>query len=230
MTPLRLPSLTLVTDRQLYRAKSEKKWDPLSVVESAIEGGVDIVQLRTRQGNEDLGLYAVAMRLREMTEGRVQFVITGDLELAEKCMADGVLLQERTYKPADARAFLRDDRAKSVGVFARSVIGASRSEMGGADYCQYGPIFDQNNVESVSALQSIRRIKDAVQIPVIAFGGVANKEQAVDCLRAGADGVAVTDAIRSAMDPRAAAREMRIALDAAWRALHGPPEPPLAPK
>jgi thiamine-phosphate pyrophosphorylase len=209
-----------VTGRALYRPRADKRADPLSLVEAAVAGGVNIVQLRARGGGaDDLGLYAVALRLREMTAGHARFVVTGDLELAEKCRADGVLLAERSYKPAEARRFLRPPAEGTVGSFARSVPAAARAERGGADYVQVGPAVDPDIPGEGLAL--IRKIKDAVQIPVIAFGGVQTPADVADCLRAGADGVAVTEAVTSAPDPQAAAAGLRAAMEAAWRALHG---------
>lgn len=223
------PSLTLVTDRMLYRPSADKKADPLSLVEAAIAGGVNIVQLRTRSADNDLALFAVALRLREMTSGQARFVVTGDLELAEKVHADGVLLPESSYKPSDARTYLRGDGTDSgdgvrvVGAFVHTVTGASRAERGGADYVQVGPIFEKDApaTETENGLALLRKVKDAVQIPVIAFGGIETPEQVGDCLRHGADGVAVTAAVTLAPDPLIAAAALRGAMDAAWRALHG---------
>lgn len=220
MTTLPQPSLTLVTGRALYRTPTDKKSAPLSLVEAAVAGGVNIVQLRVRSlAADDLGLYAVALRLREMTTGQARFIVTGDLELAEKCHADGVLLTERAYKPTDARSFLRPGGEATVGSFAHTVMGAARAERGGADYVQVGPALDANAPGEGLAL--LRKIKDAIQIPVVAFGGIQTPADVADCLRAGADGVAVTDAVTQAPDPQAAAASLRAALDAAWRALHG---------
>ena len=67
----------------------------------------------------------------------------------------------------------------------------------------------------------LRKIKDAVHVPVVAFGGIQTPADVADCLRAGADGVAVTDAVTDAPDPQAAAAALRAAMDAAWRALYG---------
>ena len=220
MADIPRPSLTLITDRTLYRPRTDKKADPLSLVEAAVAGGVNIVQLRARESKDDLGLFAVAMRLREMTAGQAQFVVTGDLELAEKCGADGVFLPERSYKPSEARSFLRGE-TRLVGAFARGVPGAGRAERGGADYVQVGPAFDPDGPGGGDGgLVLVRKVKDAVHIPVIAFGGIRTPEHVGDCIRAGADGVALTDAITRAADPQSAATALRAALDAAWRALH----------
>jgi len=219
VTDIPQPSLTLVTGRALYRPRPDKA-DPLSLVEAAVAGGVNIVQLRVRNASvDDLGLYAVALRLREMTAGQAQFIVTGDLELAEKCGADGVLLTEHAYKPAEARRFLRLSGEATVGSFAHTVAGAARAERGGADYVQVGPAFDA--AAPGEGLVLMRKIKDAVHIPVVAFGGIQTPADVADCLKAGADGVAVTQAVTEAPDPQSAAADLRAALEAAWRVLHG---------
>ena len=225
MADIPRPSLTLITDRRLYRPQADKKADPLSLVEAAVAGGVNIVQLRARASQDDLGLFAVAMRLREMTAGQAQFVVTGDIELAEKCRADGVLLPERSYRPSEARAFLYGE-TRLVGAFVRGVPGAGRAERGGADYVQVGPAFDPDAPAGAGpddGLVLLRKVKDAVHIPVIAFGGIRTPAHVGDCIRAGADGVALTDAITRAADPQSAATALRAALDAAWRVLHDGP-------
>lgn len=213
------PSLTLVTGQNLYRRENSDTSDPLSLIDASIAGGVDFVQLRVNTNDSnDLAVYAVAMRLRELTAGRAHFIITGDMQLAEKCHADGILLPESSYKPADVKSFLRAEYARVVGNFVQSVQAAARAERGGADYVQVGPAYD---IESdTTGLILIRKIKDAVHVPVIAFGGIMTIEHIVECLQAGADGIAVTEAITRAKDPMAAARELRTTLDNTWHALY----------
>jgi thiamine-phosphate pyrophosphorylase len=205
------PTLTLIVDRRLYRTFKDK--EPLSLVEAAIAGGVTQVQLRPSPGDsaDDLIVYAIALRLREMTNGVVPFVVTGDLELAEKCHADGVLLIEKTYKPDVARSFLRGPHT-TVGCYCQSVGSASRAERGGADYVQVGPIFSGRDVDDVGDLPLIRKVKDAILLPVVAFGGISTRDRVAAVTKAGADGVAVTSAILAAQHPTIAAQELRSVL------------------
>jgi thiamine-phosphate pyrophosphorylase len=202
------PTLTLVVDRRLYRTFKDE--EPLSLVEAAIAGGVTQVQLRTshKDNQDDLGVFAIALRLREMTEGVVPFVVTGDLELAEKCHADGVLLTEKSYKPEAARKFLRGPQPM-VGCYCQSVIAASRAERGGADYVQIGPIYTERATDDEGDLGFIRKVKDAILLPVVAFGGISTRDRVAAVIKAGADGVAVTSAILAAQHPRIAAQELR---------------------
>ena len=220
------PNLTLVIDRKLYRPQREGQ-PPLSLVEAAIEGGITMLQLRLgaeaatsgNGGGEDLAAYAIAQRLREMTDGRVPFLITADLELADRSRADGVLLiGERSYRPSDAKEYLSARPHTLIGYYADAVSGAARAERGGADFVQVGPVFDSDADDlaegsEADALAMIRKVKDAINLPIVAFGGIDTPERAAASIKAGADGVAVSQAILAAPDPRAAALALRKAIE-----------------
>lgn len=200
-----LPRLMLVIDRILYRTRQDQA--PLSLVEEAIEGGVSLVTMRTRGvRGDDLGVYAIAQRLREITRSRVPFLVTDDLHLAEKCQADGLLLTaEHSYRPEAVRGFVRTVPSL-VGCFVTSVHGASRAERGGADFVQVGPVFGNGVAHGAAdGLALIGKIRDAIHLPVIAFGGIATPDLAAAAISAGAAGIAVTESILSATDPREAA-------------------------
>ncbi len=222
------PNLTLVIDRRLYRPQGEGQ-PPLSLVEAAIEGGITMLQLRLGAeaatsgsgGGEDLAAYAIAQRLREMTDGRVPFLITADLELADRSRADGVLLiGERSYRPSDAKEYLSARPHTLIGYYAEAVPGAARAERGGADFVQVGPVFESEVTDDsaggneADALALIRKVKDAINLPIVAFGGIDTPERAAASIKAGADGVAVSQAILGAPDPRAAAQALRQAIEA----------------
>ena len=191
--------------------------EPLSLVDEAIEGGVTLVQLRLSGPDTADGLdrYAIAQRLREITAGRVPFVVTNDLELAEKASADGVLLTgAQTYRPTAAREYLRGDQPL-VGCYVSTVPLAARAERGGADYVQAGPIFaaSEDNEIVDEGLPLLRKIKDAIHLPLIAFGGIDTVELAALAVQNGADGIAVSHNLLTAPDPRAKAAALRAALE-----------------
>ena len=184
-------------------------------------GGVNIVQLRARVAAGRPG--PVRRGDAAARDDGGQGAVRGDGRPGagrevprRRHPAAGALLQA-----LEARAFLRGDDGGLVGAFARSVPGAGRAERGGADYVQVGPAFDPDApADGDAGLVLLRKVKDAVHIPVIAFGGIRTPEQVGGCIRAGADGVALTDAITRAPDPQSAATALRAALDAAWSALH----------
>ncbi len=222
------PNLTLVIDRRLYRPQGDGQ-PPLSLVEAAIEGGITMLQLRLSAaaatsgngGGEDLASYAIAQRLREMTDGRVPFLITADLELADRSRADGVLLiGERSYRPSDAKEYLSARPHTLIGCYAETVPSAARAERGGADFVQVGAAFESEYAAEASAeteadsLALIRKVKDAINLPIVAFGGIDTPERAAASIKAGADGIAVSQAILAAPDPRAAAEALRKAIEA----------------
>ena len=104
--------------------------------------------------------------------------------------------------------------AMIVGVSAHTVEEALRARAGGADYLGAGAVFGTSTKHNVTALSfdTLRDICGAVDIPVVAIGGIGAKN--IPLLRgSGVDGVAVVSAIFSAADITAACRELRALSD-----------------
>ena len=81
----------------------------------------------------------------------------------------------------------------------------------GADYIGAGPVWDtpsKTDADPAIGLDGLRAICDAVSMPVVAIGGV-DASNAAECIRAGAEGVAV---IRAARDVGALVRAIDEAL------------------
>lgn len=197
------PRLMLITDRTLV---------PLSrlpaVVDAALDGGVDAVQLREK-GLAQAELLAFGRELRAVTRGRARLIVNGSLAVARGCAADGLHLPEAAHLPPS------DDRAGLLlGRSAHDAEGAARAEAEGADYLVLGTIFPSRShpggVSSGPAL--VKAVAARVSLPVIAVGGVTPANVA-NVLHAGACGVAVISAILAASDPRAAARSLRTVID-----------------
>ena len=111
--------------------------------------------------------------------------------------ADGVHLGR-----GDSGAERAVEHGLILGTSASSVAEAHAGEQLGAAYIGAGPVWatpSKPDADPPIALDGLREICDAVSIPVIAIGGV-DATNAVDCIAAGAEGVAV---VRAAADAKA---------------------------
>ena len=140
------------------------------------------------------------------------FFVNGDVDAAISLGADGVHLPEGGAAIADVRARVGSDVLISRAV--HSVDAAVRAEAEGADIVQLGTVFETASKPGRApiGIEGVRAVCAAVQIPVIAIGGIA-AANAGDVIRVGAAGVAVIGAIFDAEDPRAAAAALREAID-----------------
>jgi thiamine-phosphate diphosphorylase len=170
---------------------------------SAVEGGATVVQLRVK----DVATHELVERGRAMrslcARHGVTFVVNDDVEAALLLAADGVHLG-RDDEGAD-RAL---DLGLLVGRSAATVEEARAAESGAA-YIGAGPVWptpSKQDADPPTGLEGLRAICDSVSVPVVAIGGV-NVENAPDCIRAGAAGVAVIRAASDVASLRAAVDE-----------------------
>jgi len=195
----------LVTDAGLSAGRST-----VDVVEAAIAGGVDVVQLREK-GTTARSRYELGQELRELTaEADVPLIVNDRIDLAQAIGADGVHLGDDDLPVAVARDQLGEDAI--IGRSVSTVAGAREAAGAGADYFGVGAIFgtsskDIDPGESEIGLDRVRAIDEAVDVPFVGIGGVT-AENATDVVAAGADGVAVISAITGADDPEEATRAL----------------------
>ncbi|MEF8782386.1 MAG: thiamine phosphate synthase [Haloarculaceae archaeon] len=189
------------------------------VVAAAIDGGVDVVQVREkhRSAREQL---AVARELRELTrEAEVALVVNDRVDVATAAGADGVHLGDDDLPVEAAREQLGPDAL--IGRSVSTVEAAREAEAAGADYLGVGALFptgskDVPDEEGDLGLDVVRAVDDAVEIPFVGIGGIT-PENAADVVSAGADGVAVISAITATEDPEAATRRLGEAVVAGTR-------------
>jgi thiamine-phosphate pyrophosphorylase len=86
-----------------------------------------------------------------------------------------------------------------IGVSCHSLEEVREAETEGADYVVFGPVFAPRS--KVTALEprgidALAEAARAVRIPVLALGGIT-QENARDCMRAGAAGVAAISLFQS---------------------------------
>ena len=96
-----------------------------------------------------------------------------------------------------------------VGRSVHSVVAARRAEAEGVDYVVAGQVFASASHAGgqPAEVRLIETISQAVNVPVIAIGGI-DARNARDVMRAGAAGVAVISAVLRADDAWAAAAQL----------------------
>jgi thiamine-phosphate pyrophosphorylase len=210
MGRLRLPSLYFVSDRNLCGDKSLEE-----VISQAIEGGANVVQLREKDLSAGQ-LFALSLRLREVTKNKALLLINDRLDVAQSCGADGVQLPETGLPTSVARWLL--GRHALIGRSVHSVEAAKQAEADGADTVVVGPVFKTTSKTDAKPVGTalIKEVAEAVALPVIAIGGI-KPANAGEVIRAGAAGIAVISAICAADDPREAAKALSEAMAEAWR-------------
>ena len=199
----------LVTQRDLSAGRSTEE-----VVEAALAGGIDVVQVREKDHTAREQL-ATAERLRDLTAAAdVPLIVNDRVDIARAADADGVHLGDDDVPVDVARDQLGADAI--VGRSVSTVEAANAAEAAGADYLGVGAVYatsskDVDEDEQAIGLARIEAIADAVDIPFVGIGGVT-ADNAADVVAAGADGVAVISAITQADDPEAATRDLNEAV------------------
>ncbi|UCD47534.1 MAG: thiamine phosphate synthase [Deltaproteobacteria bacterium] len=202
--------LYVITDEQLSRGRSH-----LQVVDAAIRGGADVVQLRDKTASSGR-LYQVALSLRKLTrEANVSFIVNDRLDVALAVDADGVHVGQQDLPASAVRRILGP--GKILGVTAETVEEALVAEKDGADYLGVGPVFEARGTKADAGPPQgpaiIANIRPHTRLPIVAIGGI-KAENARLVREAGADSAAVISAIVAADDIAQAARELKSILSA----------------
>jgi thiamine-phosphate pyrophosphorylase len=179
------------------------------VVPAALEGGVDIVQLREKSRPDDEVL-AIGRRLRALCDEHGALLIVNDRpDLALECGADGVHIGQDDMLLDEARAIVGDELIVGISTHSPEQIESALGST--ADYLGVGPVYSTPTKPGRPAvgLELVRYASaHASAKPWFAIGGIDNANRA-EVAAAGAARIAVVRAIRDAADPRAAAAGLR---------------------
>ncbi|MEC4185429.1 thiamine phosphate synthase [Adlercreutzia sp. R21] len=176
-------------------------------VGEALAGGATFVQLRDKHASaKELRAEAAELLVLCRTAG-VPFVVNDDVECALTVGADGVHVGQDDMACERARALLGPDAI--VGVSTQTVEQARAAEAAGADYLGVGGVAGTATKPEAGVLtpEEFRAIAAAVDIPIVAIGGVNAKTMPL-LTDLDVDGAAVVSAIFAADDIEAATREL----------------------
>lgn len=195
--------LYAVTDRSWTREQSLYQQ-----VESALKGGVTCVQLREKELAEEAFLNEAEKISALCKKYGVPFFINDNVEVAIKCHADGIHVGQDDMSATQIRQTTGNDM--TIGVSVHSVEEALEAVKNGADYLGVGAMFPTSTKKDVDILpiETLRDICSAVNIPVVAIGGIG-KTNITQLSGTGVDGVALVSAIFAANDIEAECRLLR---------------------
>jgi thiamine-phosphate pyrophosphorylase len=184
-----------------------------AVAAPALDGGVDMVQLREKDASDD-EVVAAGLALGELCRSRgALFVVNDRPDLALACGADGVHVGQEDAPVEEVRHALGDEAIVGLSTHSPQQFDAGLESR--ADYLSVGPVHETPTKPGRPAvgLDLVRHAAGrGTSKPFFAIGGI-DADNVAAALEAGAERVAVVRAIRDADDPRAAAAALRAALE-----------------
>ena len=175
------------------------------VVETLLKAGVTCVQLREKAA-EDAFILQEAQELKALCHRYgVPFLVNDRPDLAQTVGADGVHVGREDTGLTEARKQLGANAV--LGGSAHTVEEALAAQAAGADYLGCGAVFGSGTKHNVSqmSLETLTAICQAVDIPVVAIGGV-NLDNLSLLAGTGIAGVAVISGLFAPEDKTAAAQ------------------------
>lgn len=181
----------------------------------AIAGGADWVQVREKSAPA-LELLETVRALAEVCKaGKAGLLVNDRADVALAVGAHGVHLAKKSLPIWAVRALGGE---LLVGASVHSLEEAEVMEEAGADYLTFGSVFPTQSHpgQHAQGIGALREVVEAVNIPVLAIGGITPENVDAICVT-GCAGIAVISAILGALDPRAATAALRTRLDKAGR-------------
>ena len=208
---LPIPTLCLVTDLSVFDHNVSSLVDAVS---SAVDNGVNMVQIRDPELDEDDFRFLVHNIAVSVSDRAIIIVNPSRRRIPLIEGVDGVQLAENASMTVpEVRAIFGS--ASLVGRSVHSMEGALSATAAGADFLVLGTIFPSASHPGGDwhGTDIIGEVVRETHLPVIGIGGITAANVA-GLMSTGACGVAVVRSILGSSDPGAAASELRQALDA----------------
>jgi thiamine-phosphate pyrophosphorylase len=209
------------------------------IAHAAIGAGVDWVQIREKDLPTPALLEFVQQAVADAAGSAAKILVNDRLDVALAAGAAGIHLGgesipvrsvvewrahgarvgghgfSRAASPAKKDRALASDgtipRDFLIGRSCHSLDEARQAERDGADYIFFGPVFATPSKAQYGPPQGVERLAEvccSLRIPVLAIGGIS-LENAAECFRAGAAGIAAIRLFQESPDLPAVIRRLR---------------------
>jgi thiamine-phosphate pyrophosphorylase len=201
----RRPLLYYITDRKWLPGE-----DLLPIIEQTVTAGIDLIQIRERDlpARRLLALVEEAVKRAGAGTGPTRILVNDRLDVAVAAGAAGVHLPARGFSVDEVR---RSYPELLIGASTHNLEELRRAADEGADFAVFGPVFETPSKKAYgppTGLEKLAEAARAVNIPVLALGGIT-LENAADCLRAGAAGLAAITLFQQSADLRETINQLR---------------------
>ncbi len=189
--------LYAVTDRAWAKEKTL-----LEQIEDALIGGATCIQLREKELDYKDFLDEALLVKELCRKYSVPFIINDNVDIAIEAGADGIHVGQSDMELLKVRQ--KTGGKMFIGVSAQTVEQALEAQKNGADYLGVGAVFPTSTKKDADAvkLETLKDICSAVEIPVVAIGGIT-KDNMKELKGSGIAGVALVSAIFAAKNIKA---------------------------
>jgi len=146
----------------------------LQVLKDSVRSGIDIVQLRDKNGSakEILSFTRHALKI---TKHKIPFIVNDRADLAVLSGADGLHVGQDDLDYKQARKIMGHD--KIIGVSCQNLKHALKAQADGADYIGFGSIFKTKTKPERQEMELglLKEVIKRVKIPVFPIGGISRK-------------------------------------------------------
>ena len=191
--------LYLITSSEKFVSKNEF----LDAIASALQGGVDIIQLREKTIPDNV-IVEIGHKIRTLCdEFGTTFIINDRADIAKIVQADGVHLGSEDISVADAREVLGENAI--VGKTTHTPEEIEKAIKDGADYITLGPIsLNTKNPDAID-FTIVEWAQENTKIPTFINGDIT-LNNIIELTHRGIYKIAVTDQIMYAKIPEQTAR------------------------
>lgn len=190
---LNAAKLYLILDRDVNSYE-----ELFEIAGKAVASGVDIIQLRDKNGSAK-DILDFSKNILKVIKGRIPYIINDRVDLAVVSGSSGVHLGQDDVPIMQARKMMRE--AAVIGASCQTYDQAQKAQKEGADYIGFGSVFktltkpDRQPLE----LELLKKVFKDIEIPVFAIGGIDLKN-VIQLKNIGVNRIAVCRAICEAAD------------------------------